>query len=141
MCIYTRVHTCVDIYSCTCTRSQMLRVQVLPSMGKKSITLFPRLGTLGAPGLQIWLGLELTPASSKLDYFPFWTLRLQQLKNKVHKPLTLVHRPHAPEGAIKRDVSFQHSPSQPGALGAPVLDYISEREKAQKVRAAHPRKG
>lgn len=93
-----------------CTLRQ-LKVQVLPPMGKKSITLFPQLWKGGGPEMQIQLRSALTPANSKLVCFPFWTLRLQQLKNKVHKPLTLFHRPHAPEGAFKRDVSFQHSPS------------------------------
>lgn len=122
---HTLMHMCIY---------RQLRAQVLPPMGKMSIILFPRLWTGGVPETPIQLCLALTPANTKLVCFPFWTLRLQQLKNKIHKPLTLVHHPHAPEGVIKRDVSFQDSPSQSGACGgACLLNYILERGRRHSL--------
>ena len=111
-------------------------------MGKKNITLFPRPWMGGAPEMQIWLCLAITPANSKLVCFPFWALRLQQLKNKVHKPLTLVHRPHAPEGAIKE--MFPSSIHHPGLgpVGRLFTElYLREGEKAQSISAAHQWRG
>lgn len=93
MCAHVHVHVCAQMCKHVMHRrahvhTETLRVQVLPSMGKMSITRFPRIWTLGASELQTRLGLELNRANSKLVCFSFWTLRLQWLKNKVHKPLT-----------------------------------------------------
>lgn len=93
MCAHVHVHMCAQMckhvtHTHAHVHTETLRVQVLPSMGKMSITCFPRIWTLGASELQTRVGLELNRANSKLVCFSFWTLRLQWLKNKVHKPLT-----------------------------------------------------
>ena len=66
---------------------------------KNSITRFQ--AAHQEPQLQTGLGLELTAPDSKLLCPPSWAFRLQQLKNRVRRPLTPAHGPHALEGAPK----------------------------------------
>lgn len=124
MCAHVSKHILVHM----CAHSQrQLRVQVLPPMGKKNITFFPRLWMGGAPEMQIWLGLAITQANSKLVCFPFWALRLQQLKNKVHKPLTSPP-PTCSRGSHKERCFLPAFTILVwGRRGACLLNYILER--------------